>query len=99
MQPVILNIYGLKCEKASCRFSKRDVKFEDFPKWIDKPCPKCGTNLLTAQEYLRAKMTKEYVELLSETVAPILETKENLHALSVSFNGRGILKESKIIKI
>ena len=98
-QPVTLNIYGLKCEKSSCNFSKIDIKFEDYPKWIDKPCPKCGTNLLTEQEYLRAKMAKAYVNSLNETMPPISEPEEGLHALSVSFDGKGSLKESKIVKI
>ena len=44
-------ISGIKCDTPHCNYREKDVKFENFPKWINKRCPVCGRNLLTQSEY------------------------------------------------
>jgi hypothetical protein len=53
-----LKIYGIKCDKTHCNYRDMDVQFEDYPKYINKPCPLCGTSLLTQEEY--DKCVKSY---------------------------------------
>lgn len=43
-----LTIKGIKCD--SCDFKDETVKIGDFDNWLDKPCPKCGANLLTQED-------------------------------------------------
>jgi len=43
-----LNINGIKCD--CCNFKDESVKVEDFKLWLNKPCPKCGANLLTKKD-------------------------------------------------
>ena len=44
-----VNISGIKCDE--CDYRDDTVRFEDYPKWINKPCPKCKANLLTQKDY------------------------------------------------
>lgn len=40
------HICGIKCDNTKCDFVDKTVSLKDIDNWIDKPCPKCGTNLL-----------------------------------------------------
>ena len=42
-----LQILGIKCDNKSCDYKNENVKYEEFDEWLNKPCPKCGENLLT----------------------------------------------------
>jgi len=58
---------GIQCD--SCDWTDVTVKFADFDHWLNKPCPKCGANLLTEEDYLNAKKTMamvDYVNSLSQ---------------------------------
>lgn len=44
---------GIKCDNPKCDFVNMSVEFVDYKKWIDKPCPKCGENLLTKECYIK----------------------------------------------
>ena len=69
---------GLKCDNISCNFKNENIKSEDFEFWIDEPCPLCGENLLTKEDYqnvrdleLAVKMTNS---MGSEEVDELLRT-------------------------
>ena len=42
-------ISGIKCDH--CNYSDMEVPFDNFPNYIDAPCPLCGFNLLTRADY------------------------------------------------
>lgn len=44
-----LNYTGLKCDH--CSYRDDSIEFKDYINNINKPCPDCGHNLLTQQEY------------------------------------------------
>lgn len=44
-----VKISGLKCDYCSWRDDT--VPYSDYPASIGKPCPECGTNLLTKEEF------------------------------------------------
>ena len=48
---VEMNIIGLKCDNPDCDYNDDTIPFEDYEKYINKPCPKCGENLLTQEDY------------------------------------------------
>ena len=58
--------YGIKCDNTECDYLDLSVKFEEYPNWIDKPCPKCGTNLLTQSQYDEANCAVFQGEMASE---------------------------------
>ena len=58
---------GIKCD--NCDFKDDTVLISDWVNWIDKPCPKCGENLLTKEDFdLSAKTLKviDFINGLSE---------------------------------
>lgn len=48
---ITTKISGIKCDNPDCDFADNNVEFSDYDKWLNKPCPKCGQNLLTEQDY------------------------------------------------
>lgn len=55
-------VKGIKCDNPECDYKDTSVKYEDYPKWVDKPCPCCGSNLLTKHDY---EVTKFLVKMSS----------------------------------
>ena len=45
------HVCGIKCENKECDYVDITVTLKDLDNWIDKPCPKCGTNLLPKDDY------------------------------------------------
>jgi hypothetical protein len=50
-------ISGINCDH--CEYKNDDVAFEEYPSWLNKPCPDCGATLLTEQHMveIEAMMT------------------------------------------
>lgn len=46
-QVLSYDVSGLKCDAKDCDYIDEKVKVEDYPLWLNKPCPACGANLLT----------------------------------------------------
>lgn len=44
-------IRGIKCDNPNCDFSDMSVSFENYKEYVNRPCPKCGCNLLTEHDY------------------------------------------------
>lgn len=42
---------NIKCDNSSCDYVVNNVKWEDTESYLNKPCPKCGENLLTEEDY------------------------------------------------
>jgi hypothetical protein len=64
-----LNISGLKCDY--CDYRDDSVPYSAYQKSIGKPCPKCGENLLTQQEFEKCerilKRVSRFEKVLSVT--------------------------------
>ncbi len=61
---------GLLCDNTdNCDWSDSTIPFEDYVSWVNKPCPKCGENILTESDFNLAKTmraTVDFVNTLSE---------------------------------
>lgn len=49
MNTTNVEISGITC--IDCPWGDMSVPFEDYPHYIDEPCPNCGSNLLTQEGY------------------------------------------------
>lgn len=94
MQAVKINVGGIKCDNKDCDFKDMDVKFDDYPDWLNKPCPKCGSNLLTEQDYFAIKTMIELTAIINETMPDVPD--EQLFKISVELNGDGKARVSEI---
>jgi len=54
--------YGVKCDK--CWWRDRDVNEKEYKDYVDKPCPNCGENLMTHEDYILAKIIMIISKLL-----------------------------------
>jgi hypothetical protein len=53
---------GIGCDNPTCNYVDRNVKTDDFKNWIDKPCPECGENLLTQEDFDRSENLLDMIE-------------------------------------
>lgn len=51
-----MEVKGIICDNKECDFEDESVQFDDYPNWLNKPCPKCGENLLTQEDLNTVKM-------------------------------------------
>ncbi len=71
---------GIKCDNPDCNWRDDTVTFETMEAWIDRPCPKCGENLLTEHDYNLAKSMMDKVAILNSMSAEEMRefTKQTL---------------------
>lgn len=57
---------GLVCDSETCEYSY-DVKIDikDLHNYVDAPCPKCGENLLTEEDYVHHKYLHKMIRLVN----------------------------------
>lgn len=85
---VELNIKGIKCDNPECDFKDDNVKFEDYEQWINKPCPKCGLNLLTQEDFDNTKMIIDIVSMANK-VFPKRKEDEKIVTANIEMDGTG----------
>lgn len=56
---------GIKCDNPACDFYDESVMADQYESYIDKPCPKCGCNLMTRECYEQSIKNLEQVEKLN----------------------------------
>lgn len=82
---------GLKCDNKECDFVDNTITFEDYPIWVNKPCPKCGQNLLTEKDYYTVKTMFELANLLNDSIPEELveDNSDEIAKLRVNLDGTG----------
>jgi hypothetical protein len=56
---------GLKCDNPKCDWSDQTILDSEARKWINAPCPKCGENLLTLEDYNNFEAMMSAIELMN----------------------------------
>ena len=59
----------LNCDNDRCDFTIADIPDADAEGWVDRPCPKCGENLLTREDFDRWSTVQKAAELIN-TLTP-----------------------------
>lgn len=95
MNSLKINVGGIKCDNKACDFNDMAVPFEDYGKWLNKPCPKCGSNLLTQQDFDILKVLMDVTGIINE-VMPEAKEGEELYKMSADFDGTGKVVFSEI---
>lgn len=85
---------GLQCDNPSCDWTDKTITVETFKDWLNRPCPKCGQNLLTEEDFRNAetfRLAAEFINTLS---------KEDLKELSESIGDEQLeeLKDTPMFK-
>ncbi len=56
-----MEVKGLKCDNPDCGYQDTTVLREEYERYINYPCPKCGSPILTQADY-DALLTIEKIE-------------------------------------
>ena len=98
MGAICYRVKGIKCNNPACDYRNDTVRLEDWPEWLNKPCPKCGSNLLTLQDLIasvRLIATIHAVNLVMKPVMPLLQEAESVR-YAVDMDGTGKIRLRQI---
>ena len=70
---------GIKCDTPGCGYRDDSVTSEEYPNWVDKPCPTCGANLLSKEDF---EHTEFMVNLLNGMSFPELDPELEVKILA-----------------
>ena len=46
-----VQIEGIKCDNPTCDYKDNSVTIKEYESYLNRPCPKCGANLLTEKDF------------------------------------------------
>lgn len=87
-----LNIYGLKCDNPSCDYQDNSIQLEQYKDYINYPCPKCSSPLLTQADYDTTMTIIQSVKLAEKLGLNTNGNSEEMYKMSVQLDGTGIPK-------
>jgi len=80
-------IYGLKCDNPTCDYHDDTILREEYERYINFPCPKCGSILLTQADYdaviFLEKIEKTFIKLGLDKIFP--------GKTSIELHGNGLI--------
>ena len=94
-----MEMSGIQCDNHECDYMEENVHQDNYKDWVDKPCPKCGENLLTQADYEAAvKMIKamEGMNALADILG--LAPSESEDSIEASFRIQSDTKGGLSIK-
>lgn len=69
-----INGGGIECDNPNCDWVDSTIHVSNYEKWIDVPCPKCGENVMTREDYntfcaflAAAKIANDFPDLFPQT--------------------------------
>lgn len=72
-QAIALNIVGIKCDNQPiCSWRDDSVRFAEYDKWLNRPCPRCGSNLLTPEDMTTCKTMQTIVSVINFVSWPVV---------------------------
>ena len=56
---------GLQCDNPTCDWVDPNIQVEDYKEWLNAPCPKCGENVLTEEDFQNTMLLRDIVGLVN----------------------------------
>lgn len=94
MKAANLMIKGIKYDNPNCDFMDNTVEFKDYKDWLNKPCPKCGENLLTQKDLDAVKALIKITNIVNWIMKPFIQLNNNTKRtiMIAEMNGTGQVK-------
>jgi hypothetical protein len=89
VQAIQCKIKGLKCDAEGCGYEDHDTRYEDYEKYVNAPCPKCGANLLTEADLAATKAIIAGADWLNQMVGDVPEGGKQIN-VRMDMDGSGI---------
>lgn len=104
MKAATVTIKGLRCDAPSCGYHQQEPisdKYEEWQKWLNKPCPKCGANLLTQADLDAVKNIFAVADKVNSVLGPILDLlpikePQKMVAYDLGMDGSGKIHPTKL---
>lgn len=94
-----VNFGGIKCDHPECNFEDNSVTMMQYPEYLNKPCPQCGSNLLTEADYQMVMRMQELsnsrIIKAIEAVSKFFGAKEKTMSMETNGTGKVTFKELK----
>lgn len=84
---------GIICDNPNCDWEDKSVTHEETQNWLNRPCPKCGENLLTQDDLDNYNLVMASVQLVNS-----LSEKEIIELIKASESIVPELMESPFLK-
>lgn len=84
MQAINIKAQGIKCDNPNCNFRDENARFEEYEAWLNKPCPKCGANLLTEADLKTIKAMVLVANLINSLVRPFVKIDKNTPRITIA---------------
>ena len=68
---------GLQCDNLGCNWKDTNIKVSEYEDYLNAPCPKCGENILTEEDYFNAMKFISIVEFVNSLSDKELEDMKN----------------------
>ena len=65
---------GLVCDNPDCDWEDMSIPSEDYEKWVNAKCPKCGEVVLTEEDYQGVLDLKMAVDLINDMDPDLLQS-------------------------
>ncbi len=60
-----MDVHGLKCDNPGCNWNDMSISFDEYPSYVNHPCPECGENILKEDDYQQLVQMKQAVSTLN----------------------------------
>ncbi len=80
-----LEYTGLKCD--NCDYKDENIDRSEFENYINRPCPECGENLLTFNDYLNVLILENAVYDVNELNFGKKVKKEDIKTVNINTHG------------
>lgn len=94
----ISKIGGLKCDNPNCDWCDMTIKVEDYKKYIDYKCPKCGENVFTKKDYRFFNFMMGIIRVINFILPKRTPNKEKDAVMTCNFGKDGAVNSFKIEK-
>ena len=65
------SVSGIKCDTPNCDYRDMSIQRKEYKAWVNKPCPKCGGNILTEGDYKLTVNMHRITTILNIVLMPI----------------------------
>lgn len=102
--PLGMTSLGLKCDNPSCDYVDTTANIDDYEKYLNMPCPKCGANLFTQADYdvikkfddfRRNPIVKLLTKLFAKKIPPEMIKPVHAHMDGTGWDGLKLTPEDE----
>jgi uncharacterized paraquat-inducible protein A len=89
---------GIVCDNPDCNYEDMTVSHTELDKWLNKPCPKCGENLLTEEDFKNHSKLMATINLLNSMSEEQLEEFGKMLDIEVKIDASKSSEERKTVQ-